>query len=74
MRPTSVEHLVFRDSLLRQLAGRADHVVVFPRPDLERDLRELLGIDVEEEGLRLSVVPEGINLPAVDAAREARDG
>jgi glycosyltransferase involved in cell wall biosynthesis len=69
-----LEHLVFRDSLLRQLARRADHVVVFPRPDLERDLRELLGIDVEQEGLHLSVVPEGINLPAVDAALEDATG
>ena len=63
----AVEHLVFRDSLLRQLARRADHVVVFPRADLERDLRELLGIDLDDEELRLSVVPEGINLAAVDA-------
>ena len=62
-----VEHLVFRDSLLRQLARRADHVVVFPRADLERDLHDLLGIDVDDEELRLSIVPEGINLPAVDA-------
>ncbi|HET8989001.1 MAG TPA: glycosyltransferase, partial [Humibacillus sp.] len=68
------EHLVFRDSLLRQLARRADHVVVFPRPDLERDLRDLLGVDVEDETLRLSVVPEGINLPAVDAALEGVTG
>ena len=63
----AVEHLVFRDSLLRQLARRADHVVVFPRADLERDLRELLGIDLDDDELRLSVVPEGINLAAVDA-------
>jgi glycosyltransferase involved in cell wall biosynthesis len=62
-----VEHLVFRDSLLRQLARRADHVVVFPRADLERDLRELLGIDLEDGELPLSVVPQGINVAAVDA-------
>ncbi|HET7800870.1 MAG TPA: glycosyltransferase [Humibacillus xanthopallidus] len=66
-----LEHLVFRDSLLRQLARRADHVVVFPRPELEHDLRDLLGIDTDDETLHLSVVPEGINLPAVDAALEA---
>ena len=65
-----VEHLVFRDSLLRQLARRADHVVVFPRENLDRDLRDLLGIDVDDEELRLSVVPEGINLPAVEAGLE----
>ena len=69
-----VEHLVFRDSLLRQLARRSEHVVVFPRPDLERDLRDLLGIDVDDEEVRLSVVPEGINLPAVDAALEHAAG
>ncbi|WP_221629417.1 glycosyltransferase [Humibacillus xanthopallidus] len=69
-----VEHLVFRDSLLRQLARRADHVVVFPRPELEHDLRDLLGIDTDDETLHLSVVPEGINLPAVDAAIEDATG
>jgi glycosyltransferase involved in cell wall biosynthesis len=70
-----VEHLVFRDSLLRQLAGRADHVVALPRVDLERDLRDLLGIDVDDEELRLSVVPEGIKLPAVGAGlRQAAPG
>ena len=63
-----LEHLLFRDSLLRQLARRADHVVVFPRPELEHDLRELLGIDTADETLQLSVVPEGIRLPAVEAA------
>ena len=26
------EHLVFRDRLLRHLAARADHLVLFPRP------------------------------------------
>ena len=62
-----VEHLVFRDSLLRQLARRADHVVVLPRADLEGDLRELLGIDLDDGELRLSVVPQGINVAAVDA-------
>ena len=57
-----IEHFVFRDSLLRQLGGRAEHVVVFPRPDLERDLLDLVGVDVPAQNGRLSVVPEGIQL------------
>jgi glycosyltransferase involved in cell wall biosynthesis len=65
-----LEHLIFRDSLLRQLARRADQVVVLPRPELEHDLRDLLGIDLDDEDLHLTIVPEGIHLDPVDAALE----
>jgi glycosyltransferase involved in cell wall biosynthesis len=64
------EHLVFRVRLLRDLAARSAHLVALPRPDLERDLRDLLHLDPEAEAQRLSVVPEGIDLgPLRRAAR-----
>ncbi|AQP43558.1 glycosyltransferase [Tessaracoccus flavus] len=64
------EHLVFRFRLLRSLAAQAAHLVVFPRPDLARDLRELLHVD-PDDAHRVSVVPEGIDLaPLERAARE----
>lgn len=39
------EHLVFRVRLLRELAEQASHLVVFPRPNLRRDVRDLLHLD-----------------------------
>ncbi|WP_404384048.1 glycosyltransferase [Knoellia locipacati] len=65
-----VEHLVFRVRLLRDLAAGAAGLVAFPRPQLERDLRDLLHLD-PDAGDRPVVVPEGIDLAPVDrAARE----
>jgi len=43
--------------------------VLFPRPDLAHDLRELLGIEIAAEPRRYTVVPEGIDLTVTSAAR-----
>jgi len=56
------EHLYFRVRLLRDLAEHASHLVVFPRPNLDHDLRTLLNIDPDAPPTPLSVVPEGIDL------------
>jgi glycosyltransferase involved in cell wall biosynthesis len=64
------EHLVFRVRLLRDLAAQAAHLVVFPRPDLDRDLRTLLHLDPDADAHRLSVVPEGIDLAPLDRAAD----
>ncbi len=66
-----VEHLFFRVRLLRELQEQAAHLIVFPRPALAADLRNLLGLDLELDGYRVSVVPEGIDRAPLDrAARE----
>ena len=67
------EHLVFRFRLLRDLAAQAEHLVVFPRPDLVRDLRDLLHLD-PDDAHRVSTVAEGIDIaPLERAAREVAD-
>ncbi|KRF35557.1 glycosyltransferase [Terrabacter sp. Soil810] len=60
------EHLWFRDQLLRDLAARASHLVLFPRPQVGDDLRRYLGIDIEVQRERLGVVGEGIDVAGVD--------
>ncbi|MFC7491670.1 MULTISPECIES: glycosyltransferase [unclassified Knoellia] len=68
------EHLVFRVRLLRDLADQAAHLVAFPRPRLDRDLRELLHLDPDAGDRSLTVVPEGIDLaPLERAAQEVAD-
>ncbi|SDB95534.1 Glycosyltransferase involved in cell wall bisynthesis [Raineyella antarctica] len=68
------EHLVFRVRLLRDLAEQAAHLVVFPRTDLARDLRDLLQLDPDDSRHRVSVVPEGVDLaPLERASREVPD-
>lgn len=59
------EHLVFRIRLLRALREQAEALVVFPRPDLQRDLSTLLHVGPDEP---VHVVPEGVDLKALDHA------
>ncbi|GAB3440494.1 hypothetical protein GCM10027517_15020 [Phycicoccus ginsengisoli] len=67
-----VEHLWFRDRLLRDLAATADHLVVLPRREVDGDLRRFLGLDLASRRDRVAVVAEGIDLSAVD--RAVREG
>jgi len=69
-----VEHFWFRTRLVQQLAANASHTVLFPRPELERDMRDLVGIDVTSHPERHTIVPEGIDLGVVDrSVGEAAD-
>ncbi len=66
-----VEHLLFRMHLLREIQEQAAQLVVFPRPALEANLKDLLGVDLDQERDRITVVPEGIDPVPLD--RAARD-
>lgn len=62
------EHYWFRARLVQRLASNAAHTVLFPRPELERDMRSLLGIDVTAHPERHTVVPEGVDLEVANRA------
>ena len=62
----AVEHFWFRARLVQRLAANSAHTVLFPRPRLERDMRELVGIDITAHPERHTIVPEGIDLGVVD--------
>jgi glycosyltransferase involved in cell wall biosynthesis len=62
------EHYWFRARLVQRLAADAAHTVLFPRPNLSTDMRELVGIDISAHPERHSIVPEGIDLEVVDRA------
>ncbi|WNB86943.1 glycosyltransferase [Cellulomonas sp. ATA003] len=62
------EHFWFRARLVQRLAANAAHTVLFPRPELERDMRELVGIDLTAHPGRHTVVPEGVDLEVVGRA------
>src|SRR5664279_739640 len=63
------EHYWFRTGLVRRLAAGAYRCALFPRPQLRDQLRDLLGVDIEAEPRRYTVVPEGIDLAVSEAAR-----
>jgi glycosyltransferase involved in cell wall biosynthesis len=64
------EHYWFRVRLVQRLAADAAHTVLFPRPDLKRDMRHLVGIDVDAHPERHSVVAEGIDVAAIERSRD----
>ena len=63
------EHYWFRTGLVRRLAAGAYRCALFPRPQLRDQLRDLLGIDIEAQPRRYTVVPEGIDLAVSEAAQ-----
>ena len=60
------EHFWFRVRLVQRLAADAAHTVLFPRPDLRRDMRQLVGIDIRQHPERHSVIAEGIDLAVIE--------
>ncbi|MBC9936000.1 MULTISPECIES: glycosyltransferase [unclassified Leucobacter] len=66
------EHFWFRARLVQRLAANSAHNVFFPRPNLQHDMQDLMGIDMGSEPGRHTTVPEGIDLAVIDqAVREA---
>ncbi|SDG71088.1 glycosyltransferase [Microbacterium pygmaeum] len=62
------EHFWFRARLVTNLAANAAHTVLFPRPALQQDMRQLVGIDITSHPERHTVVAEGVDLAVVDGA------
>lgn len=62
----------FRARMVERLAAQADRVVVLPRPTIERELVELVGLDPRDLHTRVTVVPEGVDVSTIDAALAAR--
>ncbi len=63
----AIEHLLFRERLLRELQSTSAHLVLFPRPALDHDMRALMDLDIHAEADRVSVVAEGVSMAAIDA-------
>ncbi|MDO5745432.1 MAG: glycosyltransferase [Micrococcaceae bacterium] len=70
----AVEHFWFRARLVQRMASNAAHTIFFPRPNLENDMKQLVGLDMAAEPNRHTIVPEGIDLGVVDhAVRQAQE-
>ena len=67
------EHYWFRARLVQRLTADAAHIVLFPRPRLQDDMRDLLGLDITARPDRFTVVPEGVDLRVSAAAAAELD-
>ena len=67
------EHFWFRARLVNRIAADAAHIVLFPRPELKRDMHRLLGLDIATDPQGHSVLAEGIDLTVIErSCAEAR--
>lgn len=64
------DHHWFRIRLVDRLVEQASRRAVFPRPNLREDLRELVGLDVDDPTRPCVVVPEGIDVDVAERARQ----
>ncbi|MEO6142687.1 MAG: glycosyltransferase [Dermatophilaceae bacterium] len=60
------EHFWFRARLVHRIAADAAHIVLFPRQELQRDMRRLLDLDIAADPERHSVLAEGIDLTVIE--------
>lgn len=58
----------FRARMVERLSNQVDHLTLMPRPNLHTDLIELVGLDPLDLAHRSDVVPEGVDVTAVDEA------
>jgi glycosyltransferase involved in cell wall biosynthesis len=63
-----VEHLWFRARMVERLVGQADHLVLFPRRDVNDVIERVMGVDSEVLNRRSTIAAEGIDLASIDAA------
>ena len=61
-------HLWFRARMVERLLDQAERIAVLPRDDVEGDLRDLLGFDLDANRWRAVVVPEGVHAATVRRA------
>jgi glycosyltransferase involved in cell wall biosynthesis len=62
------EHLWFRARMVERLVGQADHLVLFPRRNVEEVIEQVMGIDRSFVDRRSTIAGEGIDLAAIDTA------
>ena len=65
-------HYWFRARMVERLSAQVDHLSLLPRPGVHRDLIELVGLDSDDLVMRSDIVPEGVDVTAIDAAIRRR--
>ncbi len=64
----------FRARMVERLTAQADRLTLLPRPTIERELVDLVGIDCDDLAARAVVIPEGVDIAEVDRADDRLSG
>jgi glycosyltransferase involved in cell wall biosynthesis len=60
----------FRARMVERLVAQADHLALLPRPTIEHELVELLGVDPIDLEDRSTMIAEGVDIAEVERARQ----
>ncbi len=63
----------FRARMVERLTAQADRLVLLPRPTIEQELINLVGVDPTDLAARSTVVPEGVDVAEIESARDRLD-
>lgn len=66
----AVHHYWFRSRMVERLIAQSDRLVVLPRPNIEKDLVELLGVEATDLSRRSTKLAEGVDVGQIDSARQ----
>ncbi len=59
----------FRARMVERLTAQADHLALLPRPTIQRELVELVGVEANDLSNRSTVIAEGVDVGESDRAR-----
>jgi glycosyltransferase involved in cell wall biosynthesis len=59
----------FRARMVERLTAQADHLALLPRPTIERELVELVGVEPADLAARSTVIAEGVDVGESNRAR-----
>ncbi len=60
----------FRARMVERLVAQADHLALLPRPTIEHELIELVGVDPVDLNDRSTMIAEGVDVAEVERARQ----
>lgn len=66
----AAEQFWFRARMVERLTAQADRLTLLPRPTIERELVDLVGLDPAQLTERSTVIPEGVDIAQADGARD----
>jgi glycosyltransferase involved in cell wall biosynthesis len=66
----AVAHYWFRSRMVERLMAHSDRLVLLPRPNIQRDLVELVGLDGADLARRSTTLAEGVDVGQIDRAQQ----
>lgn len=71
-REDAVHHYWFRSRMVERLIAHSERLVLLPRPNIQQDLVEVVGVDAADLARRSTTLAEGVDVGQIDRAQQRR--